>query len=120
MATRSGVPVENVVNIAGVVATSAIKLSGITTSNIPGWPTGGGASCTSVPFQYGPTPGVACAANANFYQFDAVNGIIYNSNCGDVTDYAAPGMYVDADGAIYWWHEVIRGQFILEYIGQCG
>lgn len=120
MATRSGVPVENVVNIAGVSVSSVFNICGIATSNIPGWPTGGGASCTTVLFGYGPAPGVACNATKTEYQFDAVNGMIYNSTCGDPNDYAAPGMYADPDGAIYWWHAVKGGAMILEYIGQCG
>jgi hypothetical protein len=120
MATRSGIPVENITSIAGVDITAISNICGITTTSIPGWPTGGGASCTAVYFKYGPTPGVACSATATEYQFDAVNEKIYNSTCGDPNDYAYPGMYVNGDGAIYWWHEVSRGQYILEYVGECG
>jgi len=116
MANKSGVPVENIISIAGVAATSITSLVGIPTTSLPGWPSSG-PTCIDSVFSYGGAPGIACSAGASFYSFDSTNNLLYNfGSCGG--DYAPEGFYSDGT-VIYWWHTVGR-DLVWEVIGECG
>ena len=117
MANINGIPVENIVNINSIDATSIQSISGIPTANISGWP-GAGPSCESRSFRFGPSPGAACAGDSAFYDFDATNNILYvGGECG--TGYATPGFYVDDNtNDRYWWH-VVGKTWVWESAGAC-
>jgi hypothetical protein len=118
MANKSGVPVENITSIAGVIATSITSLAGVPTTSLPGWPSDG-PTCTDSVFSYGEAPGIACGADAEFYSFDENNSLLYLFGyCNDENYYAPEGFYVDNRGSIFWWH--LDGRvWVWEFIGPC-
>ena len=117
MANKSGVPVENITSIAGVIATSITSLAGVPTTSLPGWPSDG-PTCTDSVFSYGKAPGIACSAFATFYSFDSTNSLLYTiGGCGE--KYAPEGFYVDNSRSIFWWH-LDRRVWVWEAIGECG
>ena len=118
MANKSGVPVENITSIAGVIATSITNLAGAPTTSLPGWPSDG-PTCTDSVFSYGEAPGIACGADAEFYSFDENNSLLYLFGyCNDENYYAPEGFYVDNRGSIFWWH--LDGRvWVWEFIGPC-
>jgi hypothetical protein len=100
MAQIAGVSIENITSIAGVSATSISNICGIATTNIPGWPTGGGASCTTLYLGYADgrrfPPGFACSADQQPYDYDSSTGILYTAGgCGDPAFITAAGYYSD-------------------------
>jgi hypothetical protein len=118
MANKSGVPVENITSIAGVIATSITSLAGVPTTSLPGWPSDG-PTCTDSVFSYGEAPGIACGADAEFYSFDENNSLLYLFGyCNDENYYAPEGFYVDNSRSIFWWH-LNRRVWVWEAIGEC-
>ena len=116
MANKSGVPVENITSIAGVIATSITSLAGVPTTSLPGWPSDG-PTCTDSVFSYGDAPGIACGADAEFYSFDSENSLLYTfGSCGG--DYAPEGFYVDTFGDIFNWQETTMG-WTWSFFGNC-
>lgn len=118
MANKSGIPVENIISIAGVTAASITSLASVPTTSLPGWPSGG-PTCTDSVFSYGEAPGIACGAGAGFYSFDENNSRLYLFGyCNDENYYAPEGFYVDSRGSIFWWH--LDGRvWVWEFIGGC-
>jgi hypothetical protein len=116
MANKSGVPVENITSIAGVIATSITSLAGVPTTSLPGWPSGG-STCDDMPFSFGEAPDIACGADASFYSFDSENSLLYTiGGCGE--EYAPEGFYVDSKGNIYNWEETVMG-WTWSFLGNC-
>ena len=104
MAQISGIPVENITAMRGVDATSVLSIGGISTSSIPGWPSGGGCITLSLGYSSFPPPTQACMAPRNDYQFDSINSILYGVGepCGGGGILAPNGFY--SDGIImYSW-----------------
>ena len=93
MAKLNGIPVENIIKVNAILATSIQSISGIPTANISGWP-GTSPSCESTSFRFGPTPGAACGGSSAFYDFDPINNLLYESGQCGITQ-AAPGFYVN-------------------------
>ena len=117
MAQISGIPVENITSMYGVDVTSVVSIGGISTSNIPGWPTR--VSCIIVYYGYAPSrPGTApeesCTAEQLPYEWDMATGTLYNEGgCGSDMDIARIGFYSDGT-TIYLWN----GEILREY-GSC-
>jgi hypothetical protein len=116
MAQISGIPVENITAMRGVDATSVLSIGGISTSNIPGWPTR--VSCIIVYYGYAPSrPGTApeesCTADQFAYEWDMETGTLYNEGgCG--TGIARLGYY--SDGTTIYFCD---GEGILSEYGSC-
>ncbi len=102
MAQISGIPVENITSMYGVDVTYVLSIGGISTSNIPGWPSGGGCETLSLGYTSGPPPTQACLNRPNEYQFDSTNSVLYGVGepCGGTT--APNGFYSDGR-SIYTW-----------------
>ena len=102
MAQISGIPVENITAMRGVDATSVLSIGGISTSSIPGWPSGGGCETLSLGYTSGPPPTQACRNPQNDYQFDSNTSILYGVGepCGGTP--APNGFYSDGK-SIYTW-----------------
>ena len=105
MAQISGIPVENITAMRGVNATSVLSIGGISTSSIPGWPSGGGCITMSLGYTSGPPlnpPSQACINRRSEYQFDSTNNILYGVGelCGGTT--APDGFYSDGI-TLYSW-----------------
>jgi hypothetical protein len=102
MAKKSGISVENIINMYGIDAATIVSIGGISTSNIPGWPSSGG--CETLNLGCSPTtlPGMVCIAPRNDYQFDSTNNILYaiGELCGGTP--APNGFYSDGK-MIYSW-----------------
>ena len=106
MAQISGIPVENITNMYGANVTSIISIGGISTSSIPGWPSGGGCETLSLGHSSFPPPTQACRNPQNDYQFDSTNNILYavGEPCGGTP--APNGFYSDGR-TIYSWFDQI-------------
>ena len=106
MAQISGIPVENITNMYGANVTSIISIGGISTSSIPGWPSGGGCETLSLGHSSFPPPTQACINPQNDYQFDSTNNILYavGEPCGGTP--APNGFYSDGR-TIYSWFDQI-------------
>ena len=106
MAQISGIPVENITNMYGANVTSIISIGGISTSSIPGWPSGGGCETLSLGHSSFPPPTQACINPQNDYQFDSTNNILYGVGepCGGTP--APDGFYSDGR-TIYSWFDQI-------------
>ena len=106
MAQISGIPVENITAMRGVDATSILSIGGISTSSIPGWPSGGGCETLSLGHSSFPPPTQACRNPQNDYQFDSTNNILYavGEPCGGTP--APNGFYSDGR-TIYSWFDQI-------------
>lgn len=105
MAKISGVPVENISGIYSIPVSTIQSIGGIATADIPGWPGGGGPSCTIFTLGYSDgrrqPPSDACIRGPQNYDFDSVNGLLYTSGgCG--TTFAVAGYYSDGR-EIYFW-----------------
>lgn len=115
MATVSGVPVNNINKISSADATTIVKISGIATANIPGWPSAG-PTCTTVFYGYSDgkrtPPGNSCTAPFYEYALGDNNVLYYAGACGTVE--AAPGFY--SDGGIIF--DFTNG--VLVPFGPCG
>jgi hypothetical protein len=116
MATVSGVPVENIISISSVDATSIQYIAGVVTADIPGWPTG--ATCTPVLYGYADgrerEPSESCLVGTFPYDYDEDNGILYQAGyCGNNERTARIGYYSDGE-TIYFWD----GRSFTEY-GPC-
>lgn len=104
MAQVSGVEVQGITSICGADVTSIVSIGGISTANIPGWPTG--ATCTTVYYGFAPlrddtAPEEACTAEQLPYEWDSSTGLLYNEGgCGRFP--AEPGYYSDGT-TIYGW-----------------
>ena len=103
MATVSGVLVSLISKVDAVNATSIKSISGILTSNIPGWP-GSGGSCITLNLGYtsGPPPPQACTKPRFDYQFDSASKILYEIGelCGG--SMAVDGFYSDGVNIYFW------------------
>ena len=88
--------------MCGVDVTSIVSIGGISTSSIPGWPSGGGCETLSLGYTSGPPPTQACRNRTNEYQFDSINSVLYDVGepCGGTT--APNGFYSDGM-LIYSW-----------------
>ena len=106
MAQISGIPVENITNMYGIDAATIVSIGGISTSNIPGWPSGGGCETLSLGHSSFPPPTQACRNPQNDYQFDSTNNILYavGEPCGGTP--APNGFYSDGR-TIYSWFDQI-------------
>ena len=106
MAQISGIPVENITNMYGIDAATIVSIGGISTSNIPGWPSGGGCETLSLGHSSFPPPTQACRNPQNDYQFDSTNNILYGVGepCGGTP--APDGFYSDGR-TIYSWFDQI-------------
>ena len=113
MAQISGIPVENITNMYGIDAATIVSIGGISTSNIPGWPSGGGCETLSLGHSSFPPPTQACRNPQNDYQFDSTNNILYavGEPCGGTP--APNGFYSDGR-TIYSWFDQIW-----EVVGSC-
>ena len=113
MAQISGIPVENITNMYGIDAATIVSIGGISTSNIPGWPSGGGCETLSLGHSSCPPPTQACRNPQNDYQFDSTNNILYavGEPCGGTP--APNGFYSDGR-TIYSWFDQIW-----EVVGSC-
>jgi hypothetical protein len=103
MAQISGIPVENITTMRGVNATSVVSIGGISTSSIPGWPSGSGCETLILGYASGPPPTQACRNRTNEYQFDSTNSILYGVGelCGGTT--APNGFYSDGITVYSWF-----------------
>ena len=92
----------------GVDATSVLSIGGISTSSIPGWPSGRGCDTLSLGYNSGPPPPQACRNPQNDYQFDSNTSILYGVGelCGGIP--APNGFYSDGR-SIYTWFDGIWG-----------
>ncbi len=88
--------------MCGVDVTSIVSIGGISTSSIPGWPSGGGCETLSLGYNSGPPPTQACSRPRNDHQFDSNTGILYGVGepCGGTP--APNGFYSDGK-SIYTW-----------------
>lgn len=107
MATISGVPVENLVKVSDVAASTIQNISGIPTSNIPGWPSAG-PSCTTVYYGYSDgrrtPPEQACFEPPYEYALSSNGSVLYIGGfCGIIA--AVAGFYSDG-GTIYFFDGV--------------
>lgn len=118
MAKVSGVLVESISKITSVNASSIQSILGVLTSNIPGWP-GASPSCESITLSYGIAPGAACAGSSNFYDFNSVSSLLYQTGyCGNSEYYAPFGFYVNENGDIFSWIDEKSGP-VWSGIGNC-
>jgi hypothetical protein len=113
MAQISGIPVENITAMRGVDATSVLSIGGISTSNIPGWPSSGGCETLSLGHSSFPPPTQACRNPQKDYQFDSTNNILYATRelCGGTP--APNGFYSDGRTIFGWFDQ------IWEVVGSC-
>jgi len=102
MAQISGIPVENITSMYGVDVTSVLSIGGISTSSIPGWPSGRECTILILGYTSGPPPPQACINPRNDYQFDSNTSILYDVGelCGG--EMAPNGFYSDGR-SIYTW-----------------
>jgi len=102
MAQISGIPVENITSMYGVDATSVLSIGGISTSSIPGWPSGSECTILILGYTSGPPRQEACGNTPNEYQFDSTLNILYaiGEPCGGAP--APDGFYSDGM-SIYSW-----------------
>jgi hypothetical protein len=102
----SGIPVTSIINMKSVNASSITSICGISTSTIPGWPTGGG--CVIRTFGYADLSSDPPTACEFFYQqpinylYDGTLNVLYGAGepCGGA--YAPQGYYSDGVN-IYRW-----------------
>jgi hypothetical protein len=117
----SGIPVTSIINMKSVNASSITSICGITTSTIPGWPTGGG--CVIRTFGYADLSSDPLTACEFFYQrpinyfYDETLNVLYGEgeSCGGV--YAPEGYYSDGVNIYEWRHEGEKTSFT--QIGIC-
>jgi hypothetical protein len=109
----SGIPVTSIINMKSVNVTSIVSIGGVSTSNIPGWPSGGGCETLSLGHSSFPPPTQACRNPQNDYQFDSTNSILYaiGELCGGTP--APNGFYSDGRTIFGWFDQ------ILEVVGSC-
>ena len=111
----NGATITVTTKIMGRSATDISGIMGVRTSDIPGWPGGGGPSCIELLLGYspGPPPQAACLASPNVYDYDPVSNILYREGgCGVIT--APLGFYSDGR-SIYNWDGIA-----FTSIGRCG
>ena len=92
--------------MCGVDVTSIVSIGGISTSSIPGWPSGGGCETLSLGYTSGPPlnpPPQACINRRREYQFDSTNNILYGVGelCGGTL--ATDGFYSDGITINSWF-----------------
>jgi hypothetical protein len=104
----SGIPVTSIINMKSVNVTSIVSIGGVSTSNIPGWPSGSGCETLILGYASGPPPTQACRNRTNEYQFDSTNSILYGVGepCGGIP--APNGFYSDGR-SIHTWFDGIWG-----------
>jgi len=109
----SGIPVTSIINMKSVNVTSIVSIGGVSTSNIPGWPSGGGCETLSLGHSSFPPPTQACGNPQNDYQFDSTNSILYaiGELCGGTP--APNGFYSDGRTIFGWFDQ------IWEVVGSC-
>jgi len=110
----SGILVTSIINMKSVNVTSIVSIGGVSTSNIPGWPSGGGCETLSLGHSSFPPPTQACINPQNDYQFDSTNSILYaiGELCGGTP--APNGFYSDGITIFGWFDQ------IWEVVGSCG
>jgi hypothetical protein len=109
----SGIPVTSIINMKSVNVKSIVSIGGVSTSNIPGWPSGGGCETLSLGHSSFPPPTQSCRNPQNDYQFDSTNSILYaiGELCGGTP--APNGFYSDGRTIFGWFDQ------IWEVVGSC-
>lgn len=102
MATINGVDITTISSYNGKPLSSISAISGLQTSNIPGWPHNTPSCVTlSLGYQSGPPIATVCNQDLNDYNYDTNTKLLYNfGSCG--TELAPLGFYSDGSQIFDW------------------
>ena len=103
MAQISGIPVEYIGDMYGVNVTSIVSIGGISTSSIPGWPSGGGCITLSLGYTSEPPIPQVCRNPRDNYEFDLNTNVLFNIGepCGGAP--APDGFYSNGRTINSWF-----------------